>query len=95
MSSSEVGKVTPEERDQIRELHLKKSGLSELFTTLSKLDRESLDASPLYDKVITDMGKVSVEYQQWWDNMATRYQWNGIPGKKWRIDFDTCSIYLD
>jgi CXXX repeat modification system protein len=95
MLNKVIGRVSPEERDQIRELHARKSGLSELFATLAKLDKESLDSSPLYDKLIADMGETSIEFQNWWDNMASKYQWKTQPGKKMRIDFDTCDIYLE
>ena len=95
MLSSAVGRVTEEERDEIRALHIRKTGLAELFNTLTKADAQTLESSPLYDKLIADMGEVSVKFQRWWDTMSEKYKWESIPGKKWRIDFDTCDIHLD
>ncbi len=95
MASKAVAKVTPEERDNIRKLHMKKSGLSELFASLARLDADTLESSPLYDKLIADMGTVSLAFQEWWDTMAKNYKWPIEAGKKWRIDFDTCEVFLD
>ena len=89
-----VGRVTPDERDEIRELFLRKSALTELFLSLSKLDAASLAASPLYDKIIHDMGDVTVRFQTWWENKAKQYGWEGRSGGNWNIDFETCEIYL-
>lgn len=87
-----IGKVTEGERDRIRELHFRKSGLNELFLTLTKADRQTLDSTPLYDKIVRDMGMASQEFQAWWDSMAQKYRWPPS-GKGWRIDFDTCEIF--
>lgn len=95
MLQEAVGSVTSDERDEIRELYMRKGGLSELFASLSKLDKESLDASPLYDKIILDMGRVSLEFQGWWDRMVAKYGWKSKPGKKWRIDFESCNVFLE
>jgi CXXX repeat modification system protein len=89
-----VGRVTPEERDEIRDLFLRKSALTELFLSLSKLDAGSLQSSPLYDKIIRDMGDVTVKFQSWWENKAKQYGWEGRSGGNWNIDFDTCEIFL-
>ena len=90
-----VGLVTPAERDQIRELYMRKTALTELFLSLSKLDRAALDASPLYEKVVRDMGQVTVRFQAWWDDRATAYGWPARAGGSWNINFETCEIYLD
>jgi CXXX repeat modification system protein len=95
MLSTVVGQVKDEERDEIRALHIRKTGLAELFSTLTGTDAQTLESSPLYDKVVADMGDVSVKFQAWWDRMAAKYKWEKISGKKWRIDFETCDIYLD
>jgi CXXX repeat modification system protein len=89
-----VGRVTAEERDEIRDLFLRKSALTELFLSLSKLDAASLQSSPLYDKIIRDMGDVTVKFQSWWENKAKQYGWEGRTGGNWNIDFDTCEIFL-
>ena len=84
-----VGKVTEQERDQIKALFERKNGLTELF--------KSIDAQNevLYNKVVTDMGKTSAEFQNWWDNMAQQYGWEGDSQSSWEIDFNDCSIYFN
>jgi len=88
-----IGKVQEFERDEIRNLHIRKSGLSEAFAILART--EGFELTGLYPKMVADMGQVAIEFQTWWDRTAKQYGWVGKPGKKWRIDFDTCEIFLD
>ncbi len=89
-----VGNVTPTERDEIRFLFERKNGLFELFRTFSGMSAEELDNTPLYNKVVKDMGEVSTRFQKWWEEKSRQYNWENIPGWKWEIDFDTCTIYI-
>jgi CXXX repeat modification system protein len=89
-----VGKVTPGERDQIRALFEHKNGLSELFRSLSSLGKEELESSPLYDRIVRDMGATSLEFQQWWDSTSRKNGWENMAGWKWEIDFDTCAVTM-
>jgi CXXX repeat modification system protein len=93
-AQTSVGRVTPEERDEIKELFMRKNALNELFLTLSKLDAATLDSNPLYDKVVRDMGQVTLQFQSWWDTKAKVYGWKSKAGGSWNIDFETCEIYL-
>jgi len=90
-----VGRVTPSERDEIRLLFERKNGLTELFRSLSNLNESELRSTPLYERIVTDMGEVSVRFQKWWDTMSQKYSWENIPGHKWEIDFDSCDIFLN
>ena len=90
----EVGKVTPGERDEIKILFERKNGISELTKSLINVSKAELENSFLYDKLVSDMGKVSAQFQKWWDTMNAKYKWETIPGYKWEIDFDSCKIYI-
>ncbi|MBN2532781.1 MAG: CXXX repeat peptide modification system protein [Spirochaetales bacterium] len=90
----EVGNVTSEERDEIKALFERKNGISELTRSLINIPKSELEDSYLYEKLITDMGKVASRFQKWWDTMHEKYKWESIPGYKWEIDFDTCKIYM-
>ncbi|HEY9167188.1 MAG TPA: CXXX repeat peptide maturase [Candidatus Kryptonia bacterium] len=90
-----VGSVAPAERDEIRALFERKNGLTELFRSLSSLNEAELQSSALYERIVADMGDVSVRFQKWWDAMSKKYSWDNIPGYKWEIDFDSCEIYLE
>lgn len=83
-----IGNVTIEERNEIQSLFERKNGLTELFKSLTA------DNSFLYDKIIQDMGIVSVKFQKWWDDKSKKYNWENIPGYKWEINFQTCEIFL-
>ena len=84
-----VGKVTPEERDEILALFERKNGLNELALLLnSSSDQE------LYEKLVMDLGETSLRFQRWWDTKAKQYCWESVKGGNWEIDFDTCEIFL-
>ena len=83
-----VGQVTPEERTEIQALFERRNGLNELAKILTADDNE------LYEKLVKDMGETGTKFQQWWDNMAQKYQWESVENGNWEINFDTCEIFL-
>jgi len=93
MQRKPVGQVTTEERDQIRDLHLRRSGLSELFASLAGGDGAALQG-PVYDRLVHDMGAATLAFQGWWDATARRYGWERVDGHSWQIDFETCHVFL-
>lgn len=86
-----VGQVSPEERDQIRALFERKNALLELFRTLADADQVN---DTIYERVVADLGKVTTQFNEWWTAKQKKYNWQGIAGGHWDIDFDDCSIYL-
>ncbi|MDJ0764512.1 MAG: CXXX repeat peptide maturase [Myxococcota bacterium] len=90
-----VGEVTPEERDQVKKLYIRKTGLVEVVSTLSRLDDPAVLNGPLYERVIRDVGETQIAFQTWWDNIAQKYNWKKDSNKQWRIEFETCRIYLE
>jgi CXXX repeat modification system protein len=86
-----VGKVTNEERDEIRALFERKNGLTELFQTISVNNEEG---NMLYERIVADMGKVTTKFKAWWSDMSQKYDWEGLPGHNWEIDFNTCDIFI-
>ena len=83
-----VGQVTPEESSEIQILFERRNGLNELAKILTA------DNAELYEKLVKDLGETSTKFQQWWDRMADKYQWESIENGNWEINFDTCEIYL-
>ena len=83
-----VGKVTEEEKNEIQYLFERKNGLNELAKILTA------DNDSLYEKLVKDMGETSVNFQNWWDMMGQKYNWESVEGGNWEIDFATCDIYL-
>jgi len=83
-----VGKVTESERDEIKYLFERKNGLIELFKCIEG------SSSPLYDKIVMDMGESSSKFQKWWDDTSSKYHWEGKGDSHWEINFDTCEIFL-
>ncbi|MBQ0087860.1 MAG: CXXX repeat peptide modification system protein [Prevotellaceae bacterium] len=88
MEKKIVGKVTIAEKNEILALFERRNGLNELAKILTA------DNSNLYEKLVKDMGITETKFQQWWNNMAQKYQWESAEGCNWEINFDTCEIML-
>ena len=84
----EVGRVTPEERDEIQTLFERRNGLRELACVLTA------DNAELYERMVKDMGETSSKFQDWWGRMGAKYAWEGTEDGNWEIDFNDCTIYL-
>lgn len=83
-----IGKVSSEERDEIKKLFERKNGLSELVKIIGNNDA-------LYERLVNDMGKTMSDFQAWWDRMSQKYKWESTPNGNWTIDFESCNIYLE
>lgn len=88
MTRKIIGKVTPEEKDVILALFERKNALNELAKILTA------DNAELYEKLVADMGSTNTKYQQWWDTMSEKYQWESADNGNWEINFETCEISL-
>lgn len=88
MTKTPVGQVTAEEKNEIQQLFERKNGLAELAKILTA------DNAELYEKLVKDMGETGTKFQQWWDTMAQKYQWESAPNGNWEINFETCEIFL-
>lgn len=84
-----VGQVTPEEKNEIQALFERRNGLNELAKVLTAANAE------LYEKLVKDMGETGTKFQNWWDTMAQKYNWESSPNGNWEINFDTCEIFLN
>ncbi len=83
-----VGKVTIEEKNEIVVLFERRNGLNELAKILTP------DNVELYNRLVRDMGETGTKFQNWWDTMSQKYQWEKTKNGRWQINFDTCEIYL-
>lgn len=84
-----VGSVTAEEKNEIQALFERRNGLNELAKILT------VENTELYEKLIKDMGETGTKFQNWWDRMSSKYQWESSVNGSWEINFDTCEIYLN
>lgn len=84
-----IGQVTVEEKNEILSLFERRNGLNELAKILTP------ENDALYQKLVKDMGETGTKFQNWWDNMSAKYQWESTPNGHWEINFDTCEIYLN
>ena len=89
MTRKLVGQVTPEEKNEIQSLFERRNGLNELAKVLTA------DNAELYEKLVKDMGETGTKFQNWWDTMPKKYQWESSPNGNWEINFDTCEIFLN
>ena len=88
LTRKKVGQVTVEEKKEIQQLFERRNGLNELARIVTT------DNSELYEKLVKDLGETGTRFQQWWDRMAQKYNWESCDNGNWEIDFDTCDIYL-
>ena len=88
MNKKLVGLVTPEEKNEILTLFERRNGLNELAKILTA------DNAELYEKLVKDLGETETKFQDWWNRMAEKYQWESAENGNWEINFDTCEIYL-
>ena len=83
-----VGQVTTEEKNEIQILFERRNGLNELAKIVTA------DNTELYEKLVKDLGETGVKFQNWWNRMAEKYQWESSENGNWEINFDTCEITL-
>ena len=88
MTKKVVGQVTEEEKNEIQALFERRNGLNELAKILTS------DNAELYERLVKDMGETDTKFQNWWDRMAQKYQWESAEGGNWEINFSTCEILL-
>ena len=88
MKKKVVGQVTVEEKNEIQTLFERRNGLNELAKIVAA------DNTELYEKLVKDMGETGTKFQQWWDTMAQKYQWESAENGNWKINFETCEISL-
>ncbi|MCM1074081.1 MAG: CXXX repeat peptide modification system protein [Ruminococcus sp.] len=88
MNKKVVGHVTEEEKNEIQTLFERRNGLNELAKILSP------DNAELYERLVKDLGETTTKFQQWWDTMSTKYQWEGTENGNWEINFQTNEILL-
>lgn len=83
-----IGQVTTEERNEILTLFERRNGLNELAHILTTENED------LYEKLVKDLGETGAKFQDWWNRMGEKYNWESVEGGNWEIDFETCNIYL-
>ena len=88
MEKKLVGQVTVEEKNEIQALFERRNGLNELSKILT------VENKALYEKLVKDLGETGTKFQNWWNRMGEKYNWESAEGGNWEIDFETCNIYL-
>lgn len=88
MNKKVVGSVTETEKNSIQKLFERRNGLNELAKILPADNKE------LYERLVADLGETSVKFQQWWDDMSSKYNWESAEDGNWEINFQTNEILL-
>lgn len=83
-----IGQVTTEEKNEIQALFERRNGLNELSQILT------VENEALYEKLVKDLGETGTKFQDWWNRMGEKYNWESTEGGNWEINFETCEIYL-
>ena len=88
MSKKVVGHVTEEEKAQIQALFERRNGLNELAKILSP------DNVELYERLVKDLGETTTKFQKWWDDMSSKYKWEGVENGNWVIEYQNNEMSL-
>lgn len=83
-----IGRVTEEEKNEIQALFERRNGLNELSQILT------VENEALYEKLVKDLGETGAKFQNWWNRMGEKFNWESAEGGNWEINFETCEIYL-
>lgn len=83
-----VGRVSVEEKNEIQTLFERRNGLNELAQILTA------ENDALYEKLVKDLSETGAKFQNWWNRMGEKYQWESVEGGNWEINFETCEIFL-
>lgn len=86
INNDNIGQVTEEERDEIKKLFNRKNSITEL------LNRKDIN-DEIYSRLLNDFEKTNDSFQQWWDSMQKKYNWNSKPEYFFTIDFESCKIF--
>lgn len=88
MTKKIVGSVTEEEKNAIQKIFERRNGLTELAKIVSA------DNVELYERLVKDLGETGAKFQNWWDEMSAKYQWESAEDGNWEINFQTNEILL-
>lgn len=83
-----IGRVTEDEKNEVQTLFERRNGLNELSQILT------VENEALYEKLVKDLGETGTKFQNWWNRMGEKYNWESAEGGNWEINFETCEIYL-
>lgn len=83
-----IGQVSVDEKNEIQALFERLNGLNELAKVLTA------DNNELYERLIKDLGETNFKFQNWWNTMSDKYQWESVDGGNWEIEFETNNIFL-
>lgn len=82
-----VGKITEEEKIEIRELNNHKMSLEELIPILDT-------DSEIYKIAVSDREKTIQSYREWWIKHAEKYKWERGKGE-WIAIYKTNEIVIE
>ena len=88
-----LGKVLKSECDELRTIYQRKRALQELILTLSS-EPENNESDQFYEKLIKDLMTTGQKMSDWWIKTAYHYGWQYTEQDSWRINFDTCEVFL-
>lgn len=90
MKEQILGLVTEAERDEVKRLHSRRTGLHEIITTLA-----SSGLTPennFYERLVADVSDVNAQFGDWWRKVSTKYGWPNDSRLNWNLDFETRQI---
>lgn len=90
MSKKPIGRITRQEKNEIKALFFRSRSNKNLLMTLH--DKDSFEFNEnLFQKVTDENKLLNDKMQEWWSKKAFEYKWEGY---SWYIDFNTNEIFV-
>jgi CXXX repeat modification system protein len=89
-----LGRINDEHREE-GYAETPRASIKKRAHTLARMESTTLESTPLYERVVRDMGETTLAYDGWWEKTAEKYRWTRErPDQKWHVDFATCEVLL-
>lgn len=85
--------VTTSERDEIENLFERKQSLHSLSITLAANNEIFEERSYLAEKILADLIVTEKSFNQWWNDIAAKYELDSSKLEQYLIDFEDRFIY--
>lgn len=82
-----VGTVLEEDKNKIIDIHEKKIALDNLKHIIGSNNQ-------LLDKLKLNYKEMSLDYDNWFAQLGTKYQFESSENGQWQVDFSTGEVYL-
>lgn len=93
MPRTRIGQVSDDERDEIRRLHERRTGLYELLLTVDSPDLSPEEQEALRTSIDEDLVRTNARFEGWWQRAGGKYNLEGAGHGRWMLNFETNELW--